>query len=151
MRTSVSRAARIELSLIAVCVSFSWFIAPLLSRQVSLSLVLGMTCALLLVQGLMRDLSILVRARRRPDSSTRNAGRFMCVESTVGILGIAVAAMLIGTRLDVPLLLDQSGVTLLACATMLAGFFGRDWVIQATPWRIFRDPDHIHVIVSWKR
>ena len=143
--------ARIELFLIGMCVLLAWFAAPLLSRQLSLSVVLGMTCALLLLQGLVRDIAILVRVRRKSGASLPQSGRYLCVESTVGLLGIAAGALLIGTHLDVPLLLDQGEVALLVCATMIAGFSGRDWVIQAKPWRIFHDPDHINVIVAWKR
>lgn len=146
-----SRAMRIELTIIGIWSLAAWFIAPLLSRQMSLSTGLSMACALLLLQGLVRDLSIQHRAKRQAVTHPRKTGRYLCVESTVGILGIVIAVMLIGTRIDVVLWLDPSSIALLVGVTMLAGFFGRDWVIQASPWRIFRDPDHINVIVSWRR
>ena len=56
--------------------------------------------ALLLFQSLARDLWLLAREKRASQPSPRRKARCMCVESTVGAMGIVAGAVLLGSGID---------------------------------------------------
>ena len=75
----------------------------------------------------------------------------MCVESTVGITGVAVAAGMVCFNIDLPMSMTQLRWTLAAFSSLAVGFAIKDLVISLDPVRIVRDKDHLNIIVKLKK
>lgn len=109
----------------------------------------GLLALVLLLQGLARDLAV-IRARRAwradPAAIARRAAaardRFafrlnLCVESTLGLVGLAVAAAARLGSGDAPPVLPRGGWLLVVGAALVAGHATRDWVLT-----LAAVPDH---------
>ena len=141
---------RIE-PVIAVAVALLvWIAGPQQPRSIRASYVLLGLGALLLVQSLLRDLWILFR-RRASTVNASQAGHYFCVESAVGVLGVLCGGLLFASRFDAAIRLDHNSLAAMSLAVLGTGFLIKDWVIQASPWRIARAPDHLNIIVRWRR
>ncbi len=112
--------------------------------------VLGLS-ALLLLQSLLRDLCILWRRRSVEPSSATHSGQYFCVESAVGLLGVVCGGLLLASRFDSAIKLDHNILSGITLGVLCIGFLIKDWVIQANPWRIGREPDHLNLVVRWRR
>ena len=75
----------------------------------------------------------------------------MCIESTVGATGIVAGAVLLGTGIDRPVVMDKGIWSPLAMATMAVGFAIKDYVLEWRPWRVRRDKDHTNIVFTWKK
>ncbi len=108
-----------------------------------LGALIAYSAALLLGQGLVRDVARL--AWRRLRGGGAGEGRrilCLCAESTIGLLlaGIGLALTLGGIRDTVAL--SGTGLTILVAAVLAAGFVAKDYVIS-----IRKEKDHASVIV----
>lgn len=72
----------------------------------------------------------------------------MCVESTLGVTGLAGAVLFLflGFRLTVDL--HRSTAFLLFFSTLVIGFLMKDFVLHFSPLAVRRDPDHLNIIVG---
>ena len=150
-------AEKLELTLIPELGGLCWISAAWLPPSVAVGRLLMWAAALLLAQGLLRDLWLLSRAdqqRRREDESTdadagNSVARCLCLESTLGILTILLGILLSGSTLDISLAMTASSWSGLVVATLSLGFLLRDWVIEGKPWRIRQERGHANLIVKW--
>jgi len=126
-------------------------IASVFVGTYSLGMVILAMSAVLLIQSLLRDLVILARQSHVQQSSNKRAMRCMCVESTVGITGVAVAAGMVCFNIDLPMSMTQLRWTLAAFSSLAVGFAIKDLVISLDPVRIVRDKDHLNIIVKLKK
>ncbi len=141
---------RIE-PVVAVAVAMLvWITGPQQPISIRASYVLLGLAALLLLQSLLRDLWILFR-RRASTLSAAQSGQYFCVESAVGLLGVLCGALLLASRFDSAIKLDHNLLGAMTLGVLCTGFLIKDWVIQANPWRIAREPDHLNVVVRWRR
>lgn len=135
----------------------------LLPDVLSLGSLLLLMSSLLLLQGLVRDLSLLARAKRMPQSTVSEgavrAGRCMCMESTVGMTGILLGIGILGFGgfgdfgdfgINQPIRMANWEWSVLVMLMMSFGFAIKDLVIQTDPWRIVRDKDHMNIVFKWK-
>jgi hypothetical protein len=104
--------------------------------------------ALLLAQGLIRDLWILYRARTAPTTKAARV-RCFCVESAVGGTGVLAGALLFSTGASYPISLDARAWVFIVVATLALGYAIRDYVFEWNPLRIKKDVDHINIIVTF--
>lgn len=107
--------------------------------------------ALILAQSLLRDLWLLSRLRRSPTGVQRRAASCMCVESTVGLVGVLIGSILLGAGGSATLRIQPWGWAALVGLAMSFAFLLKDFVIEWKPWRIVRDKDHVNIAVVWKR
>ena len=128
-----------------------WAIAPVVPRQIEIGSLLLIFSALLLLQSLIRDLWLLASARLRAAASPLRVGRVMCVESTVGATGIVMGVMLLGTGINQPVTMARWSWTLGVFVVTGIGWLLKDYVIEAGPWRVRRDRDHLNMRFRWKR
>jgi hypothetical protein len=149
----MTKLEKIELVLIPVACLGLLAATPWLPSELSIGHLLLALSGLLLLQSLIRDLFILMqtRAQRAAQTGTRAAIRCMCVESTVGITGIIAGACVLGLGIGPPVDMGAWGWTLVAFATLSGGFAIKDLVLRTDPWRVVRDPDHVNIVVSWKK
>lgn len=138
-----TRAEALEAALIAAAagaVFLAWggrVWTPALGKAV------GYGAALLLGQGLVRDLTRL--AWRRARGEARRPGRriaCLCAESTVGLalVGAAVGLTLLGVGDTVTL--GRASATLAALGVLTFGLVAKDYVVS-----VRRETDHASVIV----
>lgn len=147
----MKRAEVVELTLIPVLGMGFWWIAAKLPEHVELGQLLLGASALLLFQSLIRDLWLLAKARTRPPPSPPRVARCMCVESMVGITGIVVGLTLFGCSIGKSVSMGRWSWSIAAILVMGAGFMMKDYVLETKPWRLRRDPNHLNIIVRWRR
>jgi len=142
-----------ELLLIATATAAAWFLRPSLPAQMAFGELILAAAVLLLAQGLIRDLYVKFSARRvehaTQASGTPKRGIFcMCMESTLGVVGIVAGAALllsgISARVQLPSFF-WPGCILITC---LFGFIIKNYVLdwQTWPWRIRREENHSSVV-----
>ena len=73
----------------------------------------------------------------------------MCIESSIGLLGILVGLLLslYFSSLTIPLV-NWVWIALIAMI-LVFGFFLKDYVVAFNPLRIAREPDHLNVVVKF--
>jgi hypothetical protein len=146
----MTRAEKIELGLIAATgVGLSVF-ASARPPQVELGNLVLYASALLLLQSLLRDIWLLIKARSATPGSSRRVARCMCAESTVGITGIAIGTALVGFGLGKPIVMSAWTWGVQAVLVLMIGFLIKDYVVESGPWRIRRDSDHVNILVRWR-
>ncbi len=140
-----------ELLLIGLVGGVIWFIQPMLPTSMLVARLILYGAALLLLQGLVRDLWLLFQSRGNEAKETKKAMQLMCLESTIGGLGILIGAGLsiIGFAREVEMFAWTW--LILVVVVLVLGFLIKDLVIEWAPWRIRRDKNHMNIIFSWKK
>ena len=146
----MSRLEYVELLLVALIAATGVWWTELLPESTTLGRVLMTGSAILLAQGLVRDLVLLMRARRRPGQPEPKQARCMCMESSVGAAGILAGAILLFGVFDIAVVMTALHWQVIVTTILILGFIMKDWVILMNPFRITRDPDHVNIIVRWK-
>lgn len=142
---------KFEVSVILVLGVSVFFMASPLATEVSIGRLLLYTSALLLLQSLVRDLWILASNRNVDKSQSPRKARCMCIESTVGFVGVLIGALLLGSKIDQSIAMAAWTWTVLVVIVLGAGFCIKDFVFEWNPWRIYRDKDHMNIIFTWKK
>lgn len=108
--------------------------------------------SLLLLQGLVRDLWILFKCAKKNQISSQKMthASCLCVESSVGLIGIAIGLTLLFSSAEYAFYLTPFMVALLSGVVLVFGFFIKDFVIQWRPWRIYKMPNHVNIVFQWK-
>jgi len=152
--TNMTLIERFELFFIGIVAATVWLFAFLLPTHISAGQLFLYISVLILSQSLIRDLSILFSQRSKrhiADETTKQVVNCMCVESTVGITGVIIGALLLSTRIIQVFTLNSLSWLLIALITLLTGFVMKNYVIQWSPWKIRKEKDHINIIFSWKK
>jgi hypothetical protein len=132
-------AARIELSLI-LAASAAWlFLAPT-QWQAPVGEIVGDGAALLLAQGLVRDLVRLAWKRRQ--SGTTRRILCLCAESSVGLTLIVLALAAVFLGIDQRLVVSHAALQVTPVLILAAGFVLKDYVLV-----IRRETDHGNVVL----
>ena len=145
----MTKANKIELLMIAIVCLLPFSIQ--LPGVVNIADLVLWSAALLLLQSLVRDLTILWQ-RKRMNQSAKAQGReaaCFCAESTVGILGILLGCILLFSRVGGMTTMTTLSWFILALTVLSIGYFLKSYVIQWNPWKIVKDPDHLNIIVKW--
>ena len=146
----MTKSEKIEFALVPLSGIAAAGVASSLPLELEIGQLFLLVSILVLAQGLSRDLWLLVRARRSPSTGELRAAQCMCIESTVGVLGIVVGFALIGTGFGRPIALSATGWGVLVAASLTFGFLIKDFVIEWNPWRIRREKDHLNLLVKWR-
>ena len=75
----------------------------------------------------------------------------MCLESTVGITGVLIGAGFLGFGSNLPIVMDKGWWSVLVVLIFGTGFVIKDFVIEANPWRIIRDRNHMNIVFTCKK
>ena len=129
----------------------AFFISPALPRQMSVGNTLLMFSALLLLQSLIRDFSILFFRRKTSAPAALKTMQCLCVESAIGMTGVLAGAGILGLGIAQQVQIDKFTWGISVACLVGVGFAIKDFVIQANPWRIFRDKDHLNIGFSWRK
>ncbi len=147
----MTRAHWIEIAAIVVVGIGSSLMSPHLSPSSTLGdVVLGFS-ALLLLQSLTRDVVILWRERISARASPRRETQSFCLESTIGATGVIAGILLALWSNSEPVPLTPVPLAAATIGTLTIGFLMRDLVISWNPWAVRREPDHVNLIVRWRK
>lgn len=145
----MTTAEKIELALIPLLGMCSWLIASEFPMHMNIGQLLLAISAFLLLQSLIRDLWLLANQRGKQPDLQRKI-RCMCAESTIGLTGIIMGIVLLGSGIDFSLPMSNLSWSILVMAIMSLGFIMKDYVIEWNPFRVYKDLNHINIIFTWK-
>lgn len=140
---------KVEVFIIALVCLIPFIIG--LPEYVSIANLVLWSAALLLLQSLVRDLSILWQRKRiteQVETQVREAACF-CAESTIGIIGVVVGCALIFTQVGGGASMAALSWSALALIVLSVGYVLKSYVLQWNPWKIVKDPDHLNIVVKW--
>ena len=149
--SDMTTAEKVEIGLIPLVGVAIWLITLRLPSHISLGYLLLGSSVLLLFQGLIRDLWLISNRSRRGQSGQAQQALCMCVESTVGVMGVAAGLVILGSAIDFQLYVGSWVWSAVAVAVLIIGFAIKDFVFEWRPFRVRRDKDHLNIVVSWKR
>ena len=142
-----------ELLLILLLVVFVvWWFAPQY-QVISLARLCLWLSVLLLSQSLIRDSWLLwhkLVKRQSDEKETVEPLSCMCIESTVGAVGVLVGIILALSGFEVMLELGSTGWGVSVFLVLAVGFLVKDWLFGWQPWRLLRDKDHKNIVFLWK-
>ena len=146
----MTRAEWIEAIIAGTVALTAWFAWPFIPSPTPIwQIVLGVS-SLLLLQSLIRDVTILLRTRPSVSHEPRREAQCFCLESTVGLTGIITGAILVGLGSSTHVTIGRCGFTLAVAGTMTLGLLIKDLVITWNPLGLRREKDHLNLIVRWK-
>jgi len=147
--SQMTRREKVELLMIALAIAASvLFRAHLPHRMATGDLVL---CAsvLLLIQGLLRDLWIKYAPRTDGELSPQPVPKriiCVCMESTVGVVGVIGGLTLIGAGISNTVVLESWFWTILVAGVTIFGFLIKDLILDWKTKSIRREKNHQSVI-----
>ena len=139
--------------IIEVCIILSCFLMLFLFRHnLPQSVMIGRSiiylCAILLLQSLLRDCWYLYHYARQPiDKSNLVSG--ICLESLLGGLGVIVGAVIL-MYFDMRVSIDPHWLPLSVLFVLSLGFLLKDFVVDFSPFKIYKDAQHMNVLVGRK-
>ena len=145
----MSPAEKIEVGAIVVIVGVVAGIRSQLPARLELGDAVLFAAALLLVQGLIRDLARVRAARRLAAQSPRKV-TCMCAESTIGATAIFAGLILVFLLTPVILRPPAFAWPISFAAVTLFGFATRHLVLDWRERRFRWEPDH-NVTVAWRK
>lgn len=141
---------KLETIIIIILGLFLLLMTKIFPVEIGIGQFLLYASALLLLQSLIRDLCILYKNRNMNKLKTQRMARCMCVESTIGALGVLIAVILLGIRLDLIITMNEWIWIIVIEAILILGFYIKDFVFEWMPWRLYKDNDHINIVFTWK-
>jgi hypothetical protein len=136
-----------ELILIALAACVAYVFREKLPQHWPLGNLVLSASVILLGQGLLRDLWIKYVVRKAPHApGTRQAISCMCMESTVGVIGVIAGLLLVAVRASAQISLPPWFWPALVATIGVAGFLIKDLVIDFKAWTIRREPDHQNIV-----
>lgn len=146
--TNIEKA---ELALIPIFGLATLYLNQLLPSLVGFGKLIIWLSGLLLFQSLVRDLAILATQRNTQVEGATRTEQLMCLESTVGILGLFAGSCLLFSGLNREVSLSGWVWSLMVTLVLIFGFWLKDYVFSWNPWRIKKEKDHLNILVTWKR
>lgn len=136
------------IAVLALASTLAW---PYLPAEITVSRWILGCAVLLLAQSLLRDISILLRGRGVKQGIAARSANCMCLESTIGAVGVVVGLGAAGLANFGTASFGRVGFSLSVVGTLAFGLTIKDWVISWYPWGFRREKDHLNLIVRWKR
>ena len=150
MSMHLSTAEKFELSAIPVATVLVARLTPPPGVRPEIGEMLAGGAMLILLQGFCRGLWLLRQSRRQSAASTREVS-CMCVESVLGLTGVAAGIGLVGFGIARLVSLSPLAFAIGTGLTMLAGYLLKDLVFSWSPWKIYREKNHAQLILRWRR
>lgn len=148
----ITNTEKVELYLIALFIVLLVLLHSVSEFDIKFSIVVLYSASLLFCQSLFRDLWYLYAKRNRDrDKEQPIVRQCMCVESTVGVLGVLIGLLLFSSALDTNVTLSTPIFLSLASMVLIGGFLMKDYVLEWNPWRLYKEQDHMNIVFSWKK
>ena len=147
--STIKQRERVELIAIGAVVLGVGALARLLPTQLPIGETIVVGCLAWLVQGGVRDVWLIYEMRHRPSAKPARKLACMCVESTVGLLGLLVGIGLALSGVGGQLHFSPFRWMVFAGFVFTVGFVVKDYVFSWRPVGLRRDPDHHSIIFTW--
>ncbi len=131
----------VEVALIIVGLAVAWMMIPATAWSLPFGKVVGYSAALLLTQGLVRDVVRMWLDRNKEGAPKRRIG-CLCAESTIGLLLVVIAIGLTLIGISQTIAIGRVEVTVVGALLLFGGFFAKDFVVI-----VRREKDHGSVVV----
>jgi hypothetical protein len=141
----------VEFSLIPAIGLGVWWWSAALPAHVEVGKLLLWASALLLLQSLLRDVWLLAKSRRKARLNPPRVAQCMCVESMIGMSGVVMGLLLFSFGIGKSVIMERWTWSTFAMVVLVVGFVIKDYVLEAKPWRLRRDKDHVNLIVKWRK
>ena len=146
----MTNGEKTEVALIPVVGGLVWWWASVsLPEWVGIGRIVLGASALLLLQSLVRDLWLLSRSRV-PSVADQRSGRCLCLESSIGMLGVLFGALALSIGFEQRLNMTPTVWAVTAMAVLTTGYVIKDFVVSFDPFGVHRDPEHMNIIVTWR-
>jgi hypothetical protein len=145
----MTKAEGIEVLLIVIFSFGSGLVWSYLPSPIHLWHVMLGIFLLILLQSLIRDVAILIYARRSLIGKSRKLQCF-CLETTFGVIGILACWIVMWLHLSTLIFISQKNVFCVVLATMVFGFVIKDFVITLKPLGIRREKNHLAILVHFR-
>lgn len=149
---------KIEVACIMVVIFGLYFYAKTFNQDISFGRLLLGCSALLLLQGLIRDVCILFFSRKKNVQNLSNNDEddkvkmpCMCIESTLGMLGIIIGGVLLFAASGMNIQMTTHTWWVLLSSVVIVGFLVKDYVLHWDPWKIAKEREHINVLFGFKK
>jgi hypothetical protein len=148
----MTRAEWIEIAIIVSASIVSLALPLHLLSDLTLGEIVLYLSALLLAQGLTRDLAMLLLHRSAAQGGVFRESQCLCLESVVGVTGVVAGTLLFVSASAYPIsVTTTSGVAGAVALTLAAGFLIKDLVITWNPFGIRREKNPLSVIIRSRR
>lgn len=132
-----------ELGLIVLSSGVLWLSTPDLSWTLSYGTLLCYAAGLILSQGLIRDLSLIVKRRLKGEAKAEGARlKCLCAESSLGILVILLGSAMLFLGIEKSVTLSRWALTATVFGIMILGFLIKDYVVI-----VRKEKDHQNLII----
>lgn len=132
-----------ELGLIGVSSAALWLLTPDLAWTLSYGTVLCYAAGLILGQGLIRDLSIIIRRRLKGEAKPEGSRmKCLCAESSLGLIVIFLGCLMLFLGIEKSVTFDQWALSGTALGLMILGFLIKDYVVI-----VRKEKDHQNLII----
>ena len=138
-----------ELALILICIILLFLFGSVLPETINLARLTIYCSGLLLFQGLIRDLWYLY-ANKHTSNTTAEAKQCICLESSIGTLGILMGTILLFNQFNTQLQLTNFRWAMLIGTVLVIGFLMKDLVFYWQIFRIHREKNHSNIIFTLK-
>lgn len=139
---------KVEIVFIFCTVGAVWRLAHLLPDSLQLGWSFALGSLILLFQGFFRDLYLLYLQKAHRQDQPKRKMKCMCLESTLGTIGILIGITLALIVPDTEFPVNQLGWVVFVAVIMALGFGGKDLVVTWKPFGLHRDPDHANIIFT---
>ena len=148
---TLSPVEKIELAAIPFATMLAAWLAPRPGLKLELGELIAGSALLILVQGFFRDLWLLREARHKQSAVPAREARCLCVESALGLTGVVAGIGLAGLGLTTAISLSGAGLAAGVGTVLTTGFLLKDFVFEWSPWKLYREKDHVQVIFRWRK
>lgn len=137
----------VEFGFISVAAVAVYYFSYLLPNQLQLGLAVVWLAALVFLQSLVRDLSLLWL--KRGGDAEQQEKQCMCLESIIGVSVLLFGFLLFFIGSSNLVSLNNTTYTAAIFITLICGFLIKDFVIGWRPLAIWREKNHMNIIVRW--
>jgi hypothetical protein len=132
-----------ELGIVVAAGAALYFATSGLEWTLSYGKTLCYAAALILGQGLVRDLSIILKRKINKEEKPAGAKlKCLCAESSLGLLVITLGSLILLAGIDDEVKFTQLSLTATVSGIMILGFLIKDYVVM-----IRKEEDHQNLII----
>ncbi|MGJ8653191.1 MAG: hypothetical protein ACSHX8_07950 [Opitutaceae bacterium] len=142
---SLTLLEKTELCLIAIAIAALSFLHTYLPLQYSTGGLIASLALTLLLHGFIRDIYLLYKLRRAPETEPKISMRCMCLESSIGLPAVILGAILSILAPDWKLQIPTELSAVMYSIALIFGFLIKDLVITWRPLGLRREKNHSRI------
>ncbi|MFT7529863.1 MAG: hypothetical protein ACI9FD_000866 [Gammaproteobacteria bacterium] len=138
---------KFELTIVLLSAPLVFFLVDYLSAITDVGIVMLICSVVLLSQSLLRDLWLIRTINRPALAASKPAVGCMCLESTIGAIGVIAGIFLALSSMEWRIHMASWLWCVIIFAVLATGFLIKDFVFSWKPVRVWKDKNHINIVV----